>query len=118
MRGLEAIISNKAVGHILTARIDNRVVGMVNLLYTISTALGERVALLEDLVISPQEQGQGIGSQLLAQTIAFADSQGCKRITLLTDGDNHIAQKFYRNHGFIQSSMIPMRLQRPMSTAK
>ncbi|MFA7351482.1 MAG: GNAT family N-acetyltransferase [Methylotenera sp.] len=35
---------------------------------------------------------------------------GCKRITLLTDGGNEFAQRFYQKHGFTGSVMVPFRL--------
>ncbi len=108
-RGLSAVISDLNVGAILVARIDDEIVGMVNILYTVSTALGKRVALLEDLIIAPQWRGKGLGSTLLNHATAFAKEHDCKRITLLTDGDNDGAQKFYKRHGFYQSSMIAFR---------
>jgi hypothetical protein len=52
-KGLAKIIGNPEVGAELLARQAERVVGMVSLLFTISTALGERVALLEDMSVSP-----------------------------------------------------------------
>ena len=109
-RGLARIISSPEVGRIVVARQDNQVVGMVNLLYTVSTALGDRVALLEDMVVSPTARGSGVGSQLLEQAIQFASLDGCKRITLLTDRTNASAQRFYQKHGFGSSAMIPLRL--------
>lgn len=93
-RGLARIISSPEVGLILVARQDNRVVGMVNLTYTISTALGDRVALLEDMVVSPSMRGSGVGSELLEQAIQFERLSGCKYITLLTDHTNESAQRF------------------------
>jgi len=109
-RGLARIISSPEVGLIVVVRQDGRVVGMVNLLYTVSTALGERVALLEDMVVSPAARGSGVGSRLLEQAIQFARLNGCKRITLLTDRANESAQRFYQKHGFGFSAMIPLRL--------
>lgn len=109
-RGLARIIDSPEIGFILVARQDDQVVGMVNLLYTVSTALGDRVALLEDMVVSPDARGSGIGSRLLEQAIQSARSEGCKRITLLTDRTNESAQRFYQKHGFGFSSMIPLRL--------
>lgn len=45
--GLEMIVSDPAVGELLVAeRPDKGVVGMVSLLYTVSTAIGGRVACL------------------------------------------------------------------------
>lgn len=110
-RGLSNIISNPEIGEILTIRTDDSIVGMINLLYTVSTALGERVALLEDMVVLPQFRGAGVGSKLLQAAIAHARTSGCKRVTLLTDGDNEAAQKFYCNHGFTASTMVPFRLK-------
>jgi GNAT superfamily N-acetyltransferase len=111
-RGLSTIISHPEIGEILTIRThDDSIVGMINLLYTVSTALGERVALLEDMVVLPQFRGAGAGSKLLQAAIAHARASGCKRITLLTDGDNEAAQKFYSNHGFTASTMVPFRLK-------
>ncbi len=109
-RGLEHIIHDPSVGHILVARQDDAIVGMVNLLYTVSTALGGRVALLEDMVVAPQARGQGVGNTLLTAAIDHAREQGCLRITLLTDVDNQVAQAFYRQQGFVASPMLPMRL--------
>lgn len=110
-RALQRIIGDPALGAILVARRDGAVVGMVNLLYTVSTALGERVALLEDMVVSAAARGNGIGSALLRAAIAHAGKAGCKRITLLTDPDNTAAQRFYARHGFTPSNMRALRLQ-------
>ena len=109
-RGLTSIIADPGIGCVLAARRQGEVIGMVNLLYTISTALGERVALLEDLVVAPPQRGGGIGSALLQQAITTARQQGCRRITLLTDHSNLAAQGFYAKHGFTLSAMRPMRL--------
>ena len=109
-RGLARIISSPEIGLIIVARQDSQVVGMVNLLYTVSTALGDRVALLEDMVVSPGVRGAGVGSRLLESAIQFARLSGCKRITLLTDRTNESAQRFYQRHGFGFSAMIPLRL--------
>jgi len=109
-RGLAAIIDHPELGGILLARRQDQVLGMVNMLFTVSTALGERVALLEDMVVAPSTRNAGIGSMLIERAIAFAKQNGCKRITLLTDLSNEAAQRFYARHGFEASRMIPLRL--------
>jgi ribosomal protein S18 acetylase RimI-like enzyme len=108
--GLRQIIMSPDRGQILVLRNGTSVVGMVNLLFTISTALGGRVAILEDMVVHPSHQGCGLGSILLQAAINFARSTKCRRITLLTDCTNESAQRFYRRHGFSLSPMIPLRL--------
>jgi GNAT superfamily N-acetyltransferase len=112
-RGLVHILNNPDVGLILVARKDEQdeqIVGMVNLLFTFSTALGERVALLEDLIVLPNQRGSGVGSELLEKAIKTARLHDCHRITLLTDSTNEFAQQFYQKNGFSFSAMIPMRV--------
>ena len=107
--GLAAIINGSEVGDIMVARRSGEIIGMVNLLYTVSTALGGRAALLEDMVVSPKARGLGVGSKLINQSIEFAKEKGCKRITLLTDHDNEGSHRFYQRHGFSRSSMVVFR---------
>ena len=107
--GLGKIISNSAVGDIIVAREASKIIGMVNLLYTVSTALGGPVAILEDMVVSPQARGSGVGSKLISYCLELAEQKGCKRITLLTDHNNDRAHRFYQQHGFIRSSMVVFR---------
>jgi len=109
-RGLEMILNNNNIGNIFVAKKNEKIVGMVILLYTVSTALGERVVLLEDMVVSPNERELGVGSKLLDHAVKYATEKGCKRITLLTDKMNIRAQKFYKQHKFNRSSMIPFRM--------
>jgi GNAT superfamily N-acetyltransferase len=109
-RGLARILGNPESGVVLVAKDGKLVVGMVNLLFTVSTALGAPVALLEDMVVSPKVRGGGVGSALLQQAISIARANGCKRVTLLTDRSNASAQRFYGKHGFTASAMLPMRL--------
>ncbi len=109
-RGLEAIIGGAEVGVVLVARDETGIMGMVNLLYTISTALGGRVAVLEDMITAPRCRGRGVGSQLLTFALEYARTQGCRRVTLLTDHDNHDAHRFYETHGFARSSMAVFRM--------
>ena len=109
IRGLKSVIENADVGDILVARDNGRVIAMVNILYTISTALGARVGILEDMVVSKARRGSGIGSELLEKALKFAREKGCQRITLLTDHDNDSAQRFYQRHGFSLSTMVVFR---------
>jgi ribosomal protein S18 acetylase RimI-like enzyme len=108
--GLRRIIESPETGRILVLRDGPEIIGMVNLLFTVSTALGGRVAILEDMVVISEFRERGAGSLLLSEAVAFAKSQGCLRITLLTDKDNESAQRFYKSHGFYESAMVPMRL--------
>jgi len=109
-RGLMMILGDPHIGHIFVARHDGVIIGMANLLYSVSTALGERVGILEDVILLPAYRSQGVGRKLLEYLIQTAHQNGCRRITLLTDKENLGGQKFYTGLGFNPSSMIPMRL--------
>lgn len=112
-RGLSAIIGDRRVGRVLAAEVKGEVVGMVSLLYTVSTALGARVAILEDAVVDRACRGRGIGKRLIAEAIERARADGCQRITLLSDHDNARAHRLYESFGFSRSPMVPFRLPLP-----
>src|ERR1700741_4174613 len=110
LRGLRLIFEQPNRGRVFVLRCEGAIVGMINLLFTISTAEGGFVILLEDLVIHKEYQGKGYGSKLLQYAIDFAKQKNFLRITLLTDRPENVAQAFFRKHGFVESSMVPMRL--------
>ena len=107
--GLKLIIDHPKVGKILVARKENTVVGMVNLLFTVSTALGQPVVILDDLVVSSDERCKGVGKQLMDEAIQYCAEHGYARISLQTDFDNYSAQHLYSSRGFVRSTMIPYR---------
>lgn len=107
--GLTQILNNEEIGHILLLKKDNVVIGMVSLLYSISTALGGKVSTLEDMIIDSNFRNQGFGSSLLDAAIKFAKDNDSLRITLLTDHDNQEAINLYTKFGFTKSPMIPLR---------
>lgn len=108
--GLHQIIEHPEVGFILVLREDGTVIGMVSLLFTISTACGGKVALLEDMIVRPEKRGKGLGGKLLQAAIDQAIREGCLRITLLTDRSNDAAIRFYQSRGFGMSGMLPLRM--------
>ncbi len=107
--GLHKIIENNDIGQLFVVKHHGKIVGMVSLLYSISTALGGKVAILEDMIIDSDFRGKGVGSLLIKYAIEYAKLNGCLRATLLTDGDNYTAHKFYSNHGFKKSEMVVFR---------
>lgn len=115
-QALHSILGTPEIGAVLVWRDESGIVGMVGLLYVISTFLGGRVALLEDMVVDPAHRGKGHGQELLRSAIEHARKAGCRRITLLTDEDNDAAKKFYESFGFQASSMHPYRLQLTLNT--
>lgn len=110
IKGLEILIGNPDKGFVLSAKKNDKIVGMVSVLRVVSTAEGGEVGILEDMVVSPFYRGLGIGSLLLAAAIEMAKAEQLTRLTLLTDLSNHRAIDFYTRFGFAQSAMTPLRL--------
>lgn len=110
MRGLRLILEQPSRGRIFVLRGSGKIIGMINLLITISTAEGGFVLLLEDLVVHRDHRGQGFGSALLRHAIDFAREKNFLRITLLTDQPDLRLKSFYLHHGFVESGMVPMRM--------
>ncbi len=108
MRGLRLILEQPARGRIFVLRNERMIIGMINLLITISTAEGGFVLVLEDLVVHRDHRGIGYGSRLLQHAIGFAREKKFLRITLLTDNAEE-PPRFYLKHGFVESEMKPMR---------
>jgi GNAT superfamily N-acetyltransferase len=107
---LHQIIAHPETGRILVLREGGDIIGMVNLLFIVSTACGGKVALLEDMVVHPARRGGGLGSKLLQAAIELARHADCLRVTLLTDRTNDAAIRFYQRHEFGISAMLPLRL--------
>lgn len=109
LRGLKLIIEQPSRGRIFVLRSEHKIIGMMNLLITISTAEGGFVLLLEDLIIHRDHRGQGYGTKLLNYAMEFATKKNFSRITLLTDRPDASQKRFYAKNGFVESGMVPMR---------
>ena len=85
------------------------IIGMINILYTVSTALGGRAAVFEDVIVAPEFRGLGYGTLMLNEAAVCARKAGCLRISLVTDEENNGAREFYRRLGFEESRMVTLR---------
>lgn len=110
MRGLRLILEQPNRGRIFVLRQNGNILGMINLLFTISTAEGGFVVMLEDVIIHRDFRHKGFGAKLLAHALEYAKKKDFLRITLLTDRMNEDGQRFFKAHGFSESKMIPLRL--------
>lgn len=110
MRGVRLILEQPSRGRIFVVRHNGTILAMINLLFTISTAEGGFVVLLEDMIVHSEHRHHGFGEKLLLYAIDYARQKDFLRITLLTDRINDEAHRFFKNHGFAESKMIPLRL--------
>jgi len=85
---------------LLVAKHEGAVVGMVTMQRLISSAEGDYVGQIEDLVVNEAYRKMGVGSRLINKMRFLAQSYGYKRIQLAADIDNENALQFYTRRGF------------------
>ncbi|MGR9115566.1 MAG: N-acetyltransferase family protein [Gammaproteobacteria bacterium] len=108
-KGLELMLISDEGRCIWVAEHQSSVIGMVTIQIMISTAEGNRVGLLEDLVVHDDYRKQGIGRKLLVEIETWAERQGLTRLQLLADRDNLPALSFYHNAGWSKTRLIGLR---------
>ncbi len=109
MRGLRLILDSPVSGRLFVLRVGGKVAGMANALITVSTAEGGHVMLLEDVIVSVEYRGAGLGRYLVEHILAWARKNGLVRATLLVDQNNQPAFNFYEKLGFKTSHMKVLR---------
>lgn len=77
-------------------------------LVTFSRDAATPFAILEDVVVSPDARGKGIGGRFMDWFAQECRSRGIRRQFLESGGDNHKAHDFFEAHGFHQISIVMM----------
>lgn len=104
-QGLIEILANPGLGTVFVSKENDHVVAMLTVLYSISTALGGRVATFEDMIVAEPYRAKGVGSAIINHALEYVKNIGCLRVSLLTDADNEQAHRFYQQQGFDLSTM-------------
>ena len=107
-RGLELLLAAPAA-IVMVAEEEGAVVGMATAQLVISTAEGGLSLLIEDLVVVPTRQNQGIGTALLIALDERGCALGADRMQLLADRTNTPALHFYRQKGWLETQLICLR---------
>lgn len=81
---------------------EKRAGGFTQLYPSFSSLSMQRLWILNDLFVSPELRGQGLGSMLLNSARDYAQATNTKGLTLTTMTENASAQRLYEAHGYIQ----------------
>jgi len=76
-------------------RKQQQVIGFATVLFSYSSTLAAKVAILNDLYIAPEQRHQGYARQLIKHCQLFAQSKKAIRLQWLTSQDNQTAQALY-----------------------
>lgn len=91
---------------LFVAAEDGAVLGSYALLVMHNLAhCGTPSAIVEDVVVSPASQGQGIGRQMMAHALGEARSAGCYKLALSSNRKRTQAHAFYESLGFVQHGL-------------
>ncbi|MGJ8685899.1 MAG: GNAT family N-acetyltransferase [Spongiibacteraceae bacterium] len=77
------------------ARESGDVVGFATIYFTFTSSITAKVAVLNDLYVSPDHRGEGTGRQLLEHCREYAAASGAARLQWVTAPDNEPAQRLY-----------------------
>src|SRR5580692_6097301 len=86
---------------LLVAIVDGEIAGTYSLV--ILDKLGKRGALsavVEDVGVAPQRQGQGIGRAMMAHALEECRKVGCYKLALSSNVKRQSAHRFYESLGF------------------
>ncbi|WP_368653465.1 N-acetyltransferase family protein [Ornithinibacillus sp. 4-3] len=93
------LIHHPEDGTQLVAEVDGKLIGFTTLNPLWSTTRMQKIGLLNDLFVDPEQRVNGAGKQLMEATIQLAKDKGYPLMRLLTAADNVIAQKLYDKTG-------------------
>jgi ribosomal protein S18 acetylase RimI-like enzyme len=68
---------------------------------------------IEQLVVHPAHEAEGVGRQLLEWAEGYAISTGAARLQVVVEGENVRAAAFYRGRGFVQAGPDLLELVLP-----
>lgn len=97
---------------LIVAKDGDKVVGMVTMQRLISSAAGDFIGQIEDLVVLEEYRKSGIGSRLINKIRFIAQNRGYKRIQLAADIDNENALEFYTRRGFSRTHLAIFHFKR------
>lgn len=84
--------------HCFVAESNSKIIGMALVYPRYSTWKGMTIHL-EDLVVSEEHRGYGVGSKLFAEVIKYGKSLGVKRVEWVVLNWNDPAVNFYKKNG-------------------
>jgi GNAT superfamily N-acetyltransferase len=88
-----------------------RAVGFANLYWTYSSISAEPHVLLNDLFVSDEARGGGVGRALIEASAQVARERGSTHLSWLTALDNRRAQRLYEQTGADRSAWFEYELE-------
>jgi GNAT superfamily N-acetyltransferase len=98
-------------GLLLGARRDGELVGYACLYWHFSSLEAVESVLMNDLYVSEEARGEGVGRALIKATAEIARERGVPFVEWSTAPDNHTAQRLYDSTGAERSEWFSYELR-------
>lgn len=110
--GLRRLLTDPERACIVVARNNSgTAIAMASGQLVISTAEGAPSLWVEDVVVTEDARGCGVGRRLLEKLLAWAAEKGATRAQLLADTDNGPALAFYQHLGWQTTALAAYRMK-------
>jgi ribosomal protein S18 acetylase RimI-like enzyme len=105
IKTLERLLKDDG-SHFLVATAQGTPVGLIH--FTIRQTVLHRSpsAMIDELVVTKEYQGKGIGRQLVLATLEKCRRLGCCEVEVSTEKTNARARRFYRKCGFDKTELL------------
>lgn len=91
---------------ILIAELGGNLVGYLSIWRRSNLSHAGPAAFVDDLIVSEEARGKGLGTALLQEAMRYAKEWGCVEIEVSTMPENEGAQRLYREMGFEKRGVI------------
>jgi ribosomal protein S18 acetylase RimI-like enzyme len=105
LRTLEHLLKDDR-SHFLVAATQGALVGFIHFTVRQTVLHQSPSAMIDELVVTKEYQGKGIGKQLVLATIQHCRQLGCCEVEVSTEKTNIRARKFYKNCGFNKTEIL------------
>lgn len=106
------LIAEPHEGAQFIARGDDREpLGFATVFLTWETLDAGRLAVMNDLFVAPAARGRGIGAELIAECLRFADARGAGKLAWQTAPTNEAAQRLYEQVGAVREDWVDYHLR-------
>jgi len=99
-----AVVRHDPRQHLLLAEIDGDACGLISLYTLYSVVHGYELGRITGLVVTPEEQGKGVGKRLLREVESICRRYAVRRIEVTSNASRTEAHAFYRQCGYLDGS--------------
>jgi ribosomal protein S18 acetylase RimI-like enzyme len=97
---LRRVLADPSLGQAWLAMVDDRPAGYLLAVYVFSLEYQGLTAEIDELFVSAEHRGHGLGGRLMDVAEHSFRMRGCTNVFLQVGRDNEEARAFYRSRGF------------------